>query len=88
MPLRLNILPIAQRGIWDEIVSRQCIEKNIMKAIPLTKKTREVAEKLVWFESPEKALSDPVRFMAYAFARATHEDMKVLRTYTSRVRGR
>ena len=52
-----------------------------MKAIPLTKKTREVAEKLVWFESPEKALSDPVRFMAYAFARATHEDTKVLRTY-------
>ncbi len=29
------------------------------------------------------ALSNPVRFMAYAFARATHEDMKALRAYIS-----
>ena len=31
--------------------------------------------------SPSEALADPIRFMAYAMARATHEDMKVIRRY-------
>lgn len=52
-----------------------------MKPIPLNDETRALAERLVWFESPEEALADPIRFMAYAFASATHEEMKVLRTY-------
>ena len=30
-----------------------------------------------------EALADPVRFMAYAFARTTHEQMKILRAYVS-----
>jgi hypothetical protein len=38
-----------------------------------------LARRLVWFESPEEALADPVRFMAEAFASATHEEMKALR---------
>jgi hypothetical protein len=41
--------------------------------------TQSLAARLVWFETAEEALSDPIRFMAYAFARATHEDMKILR---------
>jgi hypothetical protein len=40
-----------------------------------------VARRVIWFEPPEQALADPVRFMAYAMARATHEDMKVIRRY-------
>jgi hypothetical protein len=28
-----------------------------------------------------EALADPVRFVAYALARATHEDMKILRDF-------
>ena len=28
-------------------------------------------------------MSDPIRFMAYAMARATHEDMKLLRRYVA-----
>ena len=54
-----------------------------MKPIPLNDETRALAESLVWFEPPAEALADPIRFMAYAFARATHEEMKVLRTYVS-----
>jgi hypothetical protein len=50
-------------------------------SIPLNDQTRDLARRLVWFESPEDALADPIRFMAYAFARATHEEMKALRTY-------
>ncbi|EJW10920.1 hypothetical protein A33M_3914 [Rhodovulum sp. PH10] len=52
-----------------------------MKPIPLNNDTEAVAARLVWFEPPAEALADPVRFMAYAFARATHEDMKLLRRY-------
>lgn len=52
-----------------------------MKPIPINDKTKELAARLVWFETPEVALSNSFRFMAYAFARATHEDMKLLRGY-------
>jgi hypothetical protein len=33
---------------------------------------------LVWFQEPAEALSDPIRFVAYALARATHEDVNIL----------
>ena len=52
-----------------------------MKSIPVNDETRAIASRIVWFEPPAQALADPVRFMAYAFARATHEDMKALRAY-------
>lgn len=54
-----------------------------MKPIPLTPETRAVARRTVWFESPAEALADPIRFMAYAMASATHEDMKVPRRCVS-----
>src|ERR1700756_4723458 len=54
-----------------------------MKPIPLDSEIEEVARRIVWFEDPSEALADPVRFMAYAMARATHEDMKVIRRYVS-----
>ena len=54
-----------------------------MKPIPLTPETAAIARRIVWFEEPAQALADPVRFMAYAMARATHADMKALRRYVS-----
>jgi len=54
-----------------------------MKPIPLTAETEAIARRVVWFESPAEALSDPIRFMAYAMASATHADMTVLRRYVS-----
>jgi hypothetical protein len=45
--------------------------------------TETVARRIVWFESPAEALADPVRFVAYAAARATHEDMKVVQRYVN-----
>ena len=54
-----------------------------MKSIPLTPDTAAVARRLIWFEEPAEALSDTVRFVAYALARATHEDMKILRAFLS-----
>jgi hypothetical protein len=52
-----------------------------MKPIPLTAETEAIARRVVWFESPAEALSDPI--MAYAMASATHADMTVLRRYVS-----
>jgi hypothetical protein len=52
-----------------------------MKTIPLTPDTEALARRLVWFEEPQEALSDTFRFVAYALARATHEDMKLLRAF-------
>jgi hypothetical protein len=52
-----------------------------MKTIPLTPDTEALARRLVWFEEPAEALSDTSRFVAYALARATHEDMNLLRAF-------
>jgi hypothetical protein len=54
-----------------------------MKGIPVTPLTLDVARRIIWFESPEQALVDPVRFMAYAMTYARHEDMRVIRRYVS-----
>ncbi len=54
-----------------------------MKPLPATPELVEIARRLIWFESPEKALGDPVRFMAYAMARATAEDMAKIRECVS-----
>jgi hypothetical protein len=42
-----------------------------------------LAARIIWFEPPEKALSDPVRFVAYAMTYAMHEDMQNIRRYVS-----
>jgi len=54
-----------------------------MKPIPVTPETEEVARRIVWFEPAAEALSDPVRFMAYAMANATHGDMAIIRRHVS-----
>lgn len=54
-----------------------------MRPIPVTPQTVEVARRIIWFEEPEKALADPIRFMAYAMTYARHKDMRVIRQYIS-----
>jgi hypothetical protein len=54
-----------------------------MTPIPLNPETEAAARRIVWFEPPAKALADPIRFMAYAMAYATHEDMRIIRRYVS-----
>lgn len=50
-----------------------------MTPLPATPAMRALAARIVWFEPPEQALADPVRFVAYALRHATHDDMKLLR---------
>ena len=54
-----------------------------MRSIPITQETRTVAQRIVWFEPPEKALSNPARFLAYAIRYALAEDMRLIRRYES-----
>lgn len=54
-----------------------------MKPIPATPEIVAVARKVVWFEPPEKALADPIRFMAYAMTYAVPEDMRLIRRFVS-----
>lgn len=54
-----------------------------MRPIPVTPQTLEVARRIIWFEEPEKALADPVRFVAYAMTYALHRDMRLVRQYVS-----
>jgi hypothetical protein len=54
-----------------------------MKAIPVTPLTLDLARRIIWFEPPDHALADPIRFMTYAMTYARHEDMRVIRRYVS-----
>lgn len=54
-----------------------------MTPIPPTDEIRDVARRVIWFEEPEQALSDPVRFLAYAMTFATHEDMRAIRQHVT-----
>jgi hypothetical protein len=38
-----------------------------------------LAKRIIWFEPPEQAIADPIRFLAYAFKHADHKDMSVLK---------
>ena len=72
---RLPALPAARRA------RRLGPGGHAMKTIPLTPETEALARRIVWFEEPKDALADTFRLAAYAFARATHEDMKLLRAF-------
>ena len=54
-----------------------------MKQLTLTDELTNVASRIIWFEPPAKALSDPIRFLTYAMTYGTHEDMKVVRQHVS-----
>lgn len=40
-----------------------------------------VAERVIWFEPPERALADPLRFLAYVMTYATAEEVAVVRDH-------
>src|ERR1700676_3071575 len=54
-----------------------------MRPIPITSQTLGIARNIIWFERPEKARADPIRFVAYAMTYALPEDMRVIRQYVS-----
>jgi hypothetical protein len=52
-----------------------------MKPLPCNADLLRVAPRVLWFESAEQALADPVRFLTYAMTYATADEIAVLRRY-------
>ncbi len=55
----------------------------MIKPLPVTPQLLQLASRIVWFEPAHQALADPIRFLAYAFAYARHEDMSEIRHHMS-----
>jgi hypothetical protein len=49
-----------------------------MKQLPKTSELIRVAERVVWFKSPESALDDPIHFLAHVMTYGTVEDLAAL----------
>lgn len=52
-----------------------------MKPLPHNPDLLAVAPRVIWFEPPEKALADPIRFLAYLMTYGTLADIAVVRRY-------
>ncbi|HVH81836.1 MAG TPA: hypothetical protein VM782_20715 [Stellaceae bacterium] len=50
-----------------------------MKPLPRTPELLRVAQRVIWFEEPETALADPVRFLTHVMVFGTIEDLTALR---------
>jgi hypothetical protein len=53
-----------------------------MKAIPITPLTLDIARRIIWFEPPDQALADPIRFLTYAMTYARPPPLPVRRIST------
>ena len=49
----------------------------------LPRESAELARRVIWFEPPERALVDPVRFLAYLMTYGTVQDIAAARRYFS-----
>ena len=49
-----------------------------MKPLPITPELLRVARRVIWFEDPERALADPVQFLAHVMVFGGIEDLKAL----------
>jgi hypothetical protein len=50
-----------------------------MTPLPATRELLNVARRVIWFEPPERALADPVQFLAHVMVFGTIEDLTALR---------
>jgi hypothetical protein len=52
-----------------------------MKPLPLNAELLELAPHVIWFEPPERALAEPVRFLTYLMTYGTADEVAVARRY-------
>jgi hypothetical protein len=52
-----------------------------VKPLPHNDDMLAVAPRVIWFDPPEKALRDPIRFLAYLMTYGTVGDIAVVRRY-------
>jgi hypothetical protein len=55
-----------------------------MKVLPKTPELLRVAQRVVWFKTPEAALDDPVHFLAHVMTYGTPEDIAAVRGVVGR----
>lgn len=53
-----------------------------MNPLPHNSDLLTIAPRVIWFEEPEKALCNPLRFLAYLMTYGTAEEISVVRRYT------
>jgi hypothetical protein len=70
-PTRLSVLTPHVRRADDN--------GRAMKALPKTPQLLQVARRVMWFEEPERALADPLQFLAHVMVFGTLEDLQALR---------
>jgi hypothetical protein len=54
-----------------------------MKPLPHNAELLELAPRVIWFEPPERAPAEPVRFLTYVMTYATLEELAVIRRYVT-----
>jgi hypothetical protein len=54
-----------------------------MKPLPLTADLLQVAPNVIWFEPPDRALADPIRFLAYLMTYGTADEVAIVMRYLS-----
>jgi len=52
-----------------------------LKPLPHSPDVLAVARRVIWFESPEQAVADPIRFLAYLMTYGAMKDIAVARRY-------
>lgn len=52
-----------------------------MKPLPRNSDLLNLAPRVIWFEPPEKALADPVRFLAYLMTYGTIDEIAIVQRY-------
>jgi hypothetical protein len=52
-----------------------------MKPLPHSSDLLAVAPRIMWFEPPEQALADPIRFLAYLMTYGTLDEITVVRRH-------
>lgn len=50
-----------------------------MKPLPASPDLLRIAQRVVWFEPPDRAMADPIRFLAYAMTYGTADDIAILK---------
>jgi hypothetical protein len=52
-----------------------------MKRLPYNADTLKVASNVIWFEPPERALDEPIRFLSYLMTYGTLDEVLVVMRY-------
>jgi hypothetical protein len=54
-----------------------------MKPLPRNADLLGLAPRIIWFEPPERALAEPIRFLTYIMTYGTLDELAVIRRYVT-----